>query len=133
MGYCWPSEEQWAYIQSQADTAGKVTMLNLLKFRESADYSGHPEQAPCSGHEAYERYKQHAVPLVAAVGGELIFSGTALATVIGPADRSWDEVVVAEYPSMKAFAEMAGSAAYQAIAYHRAAALEDSRLIPMRR
>ena len=37
---------------------GAVVMLNLLRFRANADYSGHPELAPddpISGAEAFDR------------------------------------------------------------------------------
>ena len=132
MVYSWPSDEQWAYIQSQINSEGTVTMLNLLKYRETADYSDHPEENPCSGREAYERYRQHAAPLVEAYGGLLLFAGTGLPTIIGPADQMWDEILLVEYPSIEVFVEMTSSEKYQTFAYHRTAAIEDSRLIPAR-
>lgn len=132
MNYIWPSDKQWASIQNQIVSGGSVTMLNLLKYRDTADYSGHPEEKPCSGREAYERYRQHAVPLVEAYGGRVLFAGAGLPTIIGPTEKTWDEVLLAEYPSIKAFVDMAGSEKYQEFAYHRTAAIEDSRLIPAR-
>ena len=51
--------------------------------------------------------------------------------VIGPVEERWDEVLLVEYPSVKAFLEMVNSDAYQSIVYHRTAALKDSRLIPI--
>ena len=131
MGYIWPSEEQSAYVRSQIDREGTATMLNLLKFRDSADYSGHSQEDPCSGREAYERYRHHAVPLIESLGGRVLFSGNSLPTIIGPADVSWDEVLLVEYPSIKTFADMASCEEYQKFAYHRTAAVEDSRLIPV--
>ena len=131
MNYIWPSEEQWSYIQNQVDKTGPVRMLNLLKYRENADYSGHPGEDPCSGREAYERYREYAVPLVETYGGAVIFSSNSLRTIIGPEADHWDEVLLAEYPSVKAFVEMASSEKYQSFAYHRAAAVSDSRLVPM--
>lgn len=49
--------------------------------------------------------------------------------VIGPDDKHWDILFVAEYPSAKAFAEMVQNPGYQAIVHHRQAAVKDSRLI----
>lgn len=51
-------------------------MLNLLHFRDKADYSGHPELAPdepISGREAYRRYVRHTLPFLTAEGGDLQF------------------------------------------------------------
>jgi len=47
-------------------------MLNLLRFREEADYSAFPELAPpepISGSESYDRYVRHTTPLLIASGG----------------------------------------------------------------
>jgi len=60
-----------------------------------------------------------------------LFLGKAAAPVIGPVEERWDEVLLVEYPSLKAFIEMVNSDAYQLIVYHRTAALKDSRLIPI--
>lgn len=52
---------------------GPVTMLNLLRFREVADYTDSPELAPdgpISGAEAYALYGRHTIPLLQAAGGE---------------------------------------------------------------
>lgn len=45
--------------------SGPVTMLNLLRLRETADYTANPELAPptaISGREAYDRYVRHTLP-----------------------------------------------------------------------
>lgn len=106
-------------------------MLNLLMFRDIADYSDHPDEIPCSGEEAYNRYANTAVQLLKLVGGRLVFVGKMEEPVIGPVEERWDRVAVVEYPSIKAFLEMINSDKYQLIAYHRTAALIDSRLIPI--
>jgi hypothetical protein len=44
---------------------GEVVMLNLLRFREVADYCATPElapDAPVTGAEAYDRYIAHTLP-----------------------------------------------------------------------
>lgn len=113
---------------------GSVVMLNLLRFRESADYSSSPELAPdnpISGKDAYDAYMAAVTPLVAEVGGELLFMGSAAGFLIGPSDESWDLALIVSYPAVMNFAQMATSDAYKAIAGHRTAALADSRLLPM--
>lgn len=109
-----------------------VVMLNLLRFRDHASYAEGSPHAPCSGREAYARYGAVAVRHVQAVGGKPVWMGDAQLTLIGPADEPWDEVLLVEYPSRKAFLTMASNPEYLACTVHRTAALADSRLIAMR-
>lgn len=107
-----------------------IVMVNLLKFRELADYG---EGGPGgTGRAAYLRYSKAAVPLVWEVGGQVLWVGKARADVIAPAGESWDEVALVHYPSRRAFLRMIRSNAYQAIMHHRTAGLIDSRLIETR-
>src|SRR5262245_58171237 len=105
-----------------------VVMLNLLRFRDQASYPQGSEHAACSGREAYARYGAKARLHVRSVGGKPIWIGTAQLSVIGPADEAWDEVLLVEYPSRKAFLKMATDPDYLACTVHRTAALADSRL-----
>ena len=111
-----------------------VVMLNLLRFREIADYNQSPELAPpepISGQEAYRRYGEHALPMVRKAGGETLFSGAPGAFLIGPDSEEWDLALLVKYPSRAAFMKMISDDAYRAGAGHRSAALEDSRLLPI--
>lgn len=108
-----------------------LVMLNMLRFRERAAYPEGSSEAPCSGREAYMRYGAIAVEHVRAVGGQTIWMGQAQATVIGPRDEQWDQVLLVQYPSRRAFLKMAANPDYLACAVHRSAALADSRLIAM--
>lgn len=104
-----------------------VVMLNMLKFRETAEY---PEGGPqLSGREAYARYRKAASKLVAEVGGGPVWSGNAKAAIIAPDGEQWDEVFLVRYPSIEKFLQMISSQAYQDVVVHRSAALADSRLI----
>lgn len=114
------------------DHEGAVVMLNLLRYREQADYSGHPEQEPCSGRAAFRRYANLSIACIERVGGSVLFVGKTLATVIGPVDEQWDDVFMVRYPSRQAFFDVIGSDEYLAFAFHRTAALADSRLIALR-
>lgn len=113
------------------ETAGgtPIVMINLLRYRERADYPPEADVEPCSGREAYGRYGQAVFPLLAKVGAAPIWAGAVANTLIAPAGETWDDAVLIEYPSRDAFIEMTSSAEYQAIAFHRSAALADSRLI----
>jgi uncharacterized protein (DUF1330 family) len=115
----------------KAPDAAPIVMLNLLKFRDLADYE-EKAAARVTGRKAYERYSKAVVPLLWEVGGQVLWMGKARAGVILPDDESWDEVVLVHYPSRGAFVRMVSSDAYQAILHHRTAALSDSRLIETR-
>ncbi len=113
-----------------ADTP--VTMLNLLRFREQADYLPNAEVAPCSGREAYSRYSRVALQQVSAVGGAPAWVGVALDAFIAPEGERWDEMLLVRYPSLGAFLRMLAQPDYRAATFHRTAALEDARLIVTR-
>lgn len=113
---------------------GPVVMLNLLKFKDVADYSGSPELTPndeISGKEAYTLYMQGVGPLLEAAGGEVLFRGKGGSFLIGPESESWDLVLVVKHASVQKFMAFAQDEAYLKIAGHRTAALQDSRLLPM--
>ncbi len=130
MDYLWPDREQWNLLRDYPEQTAKVVMLNLLRYRAEADYSDYPGETPCSGREAYQRYAKQALPCVKAVGGRILHIGRMAEPVIGPMDEIWDEILLVEYPNISGFLEMTLSEQYRAIAHHRTAALQDSRLIP---
>ena len=113
---------------------GEVVMLNLLRFRDVADYSATPELAPenpISGAEAYDRYVAHTMPYLTASGGEVLFFGEGGAFLISPEAERWDRVMLVRQSSVAAFMGFATNEAYLAGHGHRTAALEDSRLLPL--
>lgn len=129
MTFTWPSPAQFDALKQRADDSNPITMLNLLRYRATADYTGHPQASPCSGKEAYARYAEQAIACVESCGGRVVFAGAAQVMAIGPEDERWDDVLLVEYPSTRTFLDMAVSERYQAFAYHREAAIEDSRLV----
>jgi uncharacterized protein (DUF1330 family) len=118
----------------ERDITGPVVMLNLLRFREQADYSAFPDLAPAepiSGRKAYDRYVEHTRPFITALGGDLRFLGAGGQFLIGPLGERWDLVMLVRHQSVAAFMGMAQNEAYLAGLGHRVAALEDSRLLPI--
>lgn len=109
-------------------------MLNLLRYREVADYSAHPDlapESPVSGREAYAIYAAHTLPMLRAAGGEVLFTGSALPFLIGPADERWDAVLLVRHRSAQDFLTFARNEEYLKGVGHRTAALADSRLLPI--
>jgi hypothetical protein len=113
---------------------GEVVMLNLLRFRDIADYTATPELAPASpisGRAAFRRYIDHTLPYLRQSGGDLLFLGQGGAFLIGPQDERWDMVMLVRQRSVEAFLAFASHAGYLAGIGHRTAALQDSRLLPL--
>jgi len=111
-----------------------LVMLNLLRFREQADYSDSPELAPAepvSGAAAYQRYIEHTLPHLQRSGGELLFLGSGGHFLIGPPDERWDAALLVPQGSVADFLAFASNTEYLAGIGHRTAALEDSRLLPL--
>jgi hypothetical protein len=76
---------------------GPVVMLNLLRFRATADYSATPHLAPASpitGEEAYHVYVEHTLPHLEKSGGNLLFFGRGGAFLIGPSNERWDAAML---------------------------------------
>lgn len=134
MGHIEPDRDAViGWLQSAAQDE-PVDMLNLLRFREVADYSASPELAPASsisGEEAYRRYSEHTLPFLAEAGSEVLYAGNGRAPIIGPDGERWDSVLVVRHRSPQAFISFATNDGYLAGQGHRTAALEDSRLVPM--
>ncbi|WP_299675987.1 DUF1330 domain-containing protein [uncultured Dokdonia sp.] len=113
---------------------GEIVMLNLLKFKEIAEYSQTPALAPetaISGKEAYDLYMNHTLPFLKEAGSEVVFSGKSASFLIGPSHEDWDLVLLVKHKDAGTFLKFAQNEAYLSIAGHRTAALEDSRLLPI--
>ena len=107
-----------------------IVMLNLLKFNQDTNYSDSSSYESCRGEEAYnERYLKNAAEKIHGIGGEIVYDGNVCVEVVGENKEGWDRIIVVRYPSIALFMQMVSTPEYVAIREHRAAALEDSRLI----
>ncbi|MEM7522868.1 MAG: DUF1330 domain-containing protein [Pseudomonadota bacterium] len=103
-----------------------INMLNLVRLRQTAAYE---DGRSATGAEAYATYGVSSGPIFAGVGGKIAWRGAPECVLIGPEDERWDIAFIARYPDAAAFLKMVMDPAYQAIVFHRQAAVEDSRLI----
>ncbi|MBW2282231.1 MAG: DUF1330 domain-containing protein [Deltaproteobacteria bacterium] len=125
-----PRPEQLENLAKRAPD-GPLYMLNLLKFKERAEYADGRE-TDLTGRQAYNLYSQGVIKLILALGGKPIYFGLCNALLIGDGDESpWDSVGVIEYPSIEAFQKMTSSAGYADVHVHRDAGLEHQVLINM--
>ncbi len=106
-------------IQSNTDQFKKLAankndepfvMLNLLKFKKDG------------GREAYFRYIAQSGPFVEGVGAKVLYFGKANELLNGT--ESWDIVMLVQYPSRKAFLEMANNPDYIKVHQNREDGLE---------
>ncbi len=101
---------------------GPVWMVNLMKYRERADYrDGRPSVV--SGREADDLY----TPLesLAAIGGEIVFAGDVERQFLGDSP-TWDRVAVVKYPTRRSFVEMQSRPDFQAKHVHKEAGMEET-------
>ena len=101
---------------------GPFVMVNLLKFKETAEYADGSD-ADLSGARAYARYGKGIQACLAAVDGRQIYAGPVTGLMIGEVEELWDMVALVEYPSLAAMQKMMSSPEYRAIEVHRKAGL----------
>ncbi len=101
---------------------GPFVMLNLLKFKDRADYDDGSD-TNLSGREAYQKYGNVASQCVQKVGGRLIFGGMVTGLLLGEIEENWDMVALVEYPSLEAFRSMTSLPEFTAASKHRSAGL----------
>ena len=131
--YLMPTQQAGrAFIMRQIE--GSIVMLNLIRFREIADYSATPElmpNEPISGEKAYQLYIEHTLPFLTESGGEILFMGEGGSFLIGPQNERWDSVLLIRQNSVSSFLAFESNEEYMKGIGHRTAALEDSRLLPI--
>ncbi len=116
-----PSPEQ-AKTFFSGEEDGPMCMVNLLKFKEKAEYADGSDP-DLSGRDAYLRYGMGVQACLAKVGGSAHFTGFVTDLLLGEVEELWDMVAIAEYPSRAAMLEMVQLPEYQAITKHRDAGL----------
>ena len=117
-----PNEEQIAGFQ-EGDTDTPIYMLNLLKFKEKAQYED-GRDTDLSGQQAYAIYGKEVQAHVANVGGKSVFSGKVSRLMLGEVEELWDSAAIVMYPSRKAMMAMIQNPDYQRSAVHRNAGLD---------
>lgn len=101
---------------------GPIYMINLLKFKEHAEYKD-GRDTQLTGYEAYQIYGKGVARLLPEYGGEVFFMGDVTFLSLGQVEELWDEVAIAKYPDRGSLVQMTSSEEWQALAVHRAAGL----------
>ena len=116
-----PNEEQIAGFM-EPDDGSPVYMVNLLKYKEKAEYADGRETG-LSGREAYALYTEGVELCLEKVGGGVEFKGEVRRLTLGAVEELWDDVAIARYPSRTAMLQMMQLPEMQEIGQHRAAGL----------
>ncbi|MEL0115705.1 MAG: DUF1330 domain-containing protein [Gammaproteobacteria bacterium] len=124
------SDEQLQRISEGVDE-GPIYMLNLLKFKDKAEYKDGRE-TNLSGKEAYAIYGKEVIKQLAKVGGSWTFGGNVKDITVGEIDELWDQVAIAMYPSRRAMFDMVMDKEYLEIHVHREAGLAGQLNIELR-
>ena len=110
-----------------------LDMLNMVRFNSKAQYeqSNPFFDRGWSGRQAYDEYTRHSSPIASREGASVTYIGGPELILIGPEHEQWDAVFIVSYPNLASFLALVNDPEYKKHAFHRAAAIADSRLIRM--
>ena len=116
-----PSKEQMeGFLEGDSDTP--IAMINLLKFKEKAEYED-GRDTDLTGEQAYAIYGKEVVEHLKKVGGKVSFGGSINRLMLGEVEELWDTTFIAKYPSKKAMLKMITDPDYLESNKHRVAGL----------
>ena len=130
------------------DEDGPVWMVNLMSYREVADYGppsvgladgspsaslanlqaggataeGQPSK-PISGREADDRYSP--IDVLTKIGAEVVFAADVDTQLLGDAPK-WDRIGIVKYATRRSFVEMSSRADFQEKHVHKAAGMAET-------
>ena len=106
----------------EANHGKEIFMVNLLKFKEKAEYPDGRE-TDLTGAQAYGIYTEGVTKILNSFGGDIVFSGQVERLMLGTVEELWDAVAIARYPNREAMGKMVSSPEYAEISMHRDAGL----------
>ena len=105
-----------------ADEDGPVYMVNLMKYREKADYTDGTE-LNISGREADDLYAP--VGPLAAIGASMVFLAEVDTQLLGDAPM-WDRIAVVRYPTGRSFIDMQSRTDFKEKHVHKEAGMAET-------
>ncbi|MCR9270057.1 MAG: DUF1330 domain-containing protein [Henriciella sp.] len=118
-----PSNPEQMAQMAEPGPKGPVFMINLLKFKDKAEYEDGRE-TDLTGREAYQLYGAGVAGLIPEYGGRFFFMADVTFLSLGQVEELWDEIAIAVYPDRNSLFRMSTSPEWQAISVHRAAGLK---------
>ncbi len=117
-----PTSRERVGEMMQPGPDGPIFMVNLLKFKERAEYEDGRE-TDLTGEEAYQIYGSGVSELLGEYGGEIVFAADVTFLALGQVEDLWDEVAIAKYPNRGSLLAMSSSEEWRELAVHRTAGL----------
>ena len=105
---------------------GPFHMINLIKFREKADYADGRE-TDLTGREADMLYAPFE--FLQAIGAEIVFASEVESNLITLDGTQWEQIGIVRYPSRALFFQMTQDEEFQARSVHKDAGVEKSLVI----
>ncbi|MEO6042845.1 MAG: hypothetical protein ABIQ47_02835 [Tepidiformaceae bacterium] len=111
--------------ETPPDRDGPVFMVNLMKYREVADYADGRGDIR-SGREADNEYTP--AEILRDIGAEIVFAADVERQLVGETPK-WDRIGIVKYPSRKAFIKMQTRQDFRAKHVHKEAGMERTIVI----
>ena len=104
----YPNHDQMKGFFDNEDDGKPIYMVNLLKFRDKAEYKDGRETS-LTGREAYRLYAEVFEKYLIDLGGEITFVSEVSRLTIGKVENLWDSIAIAKWPSKKIMGESMSS------------------------
>ncbi len=117
-----PTDPERIDEMMQPGPDGPIYMVNLLKFKDKAEYEDGRE-TELTGFEAYQLYGRAVSRIIRDYGGEIQFAANVTFLSLGQVEELWDEIAIAKYPNRGALLAMSSSPEWREAAVHRTAGL----------
>ncbi len=108
------------WLQLAPEDDGPFWALNLMKYRELAEYTDGRSEAP-SGREADDEYTPRES--LAAIGAQIVFAAEVDRVLVGD-HTAWDRTGIVRYPSRRKFFEMQQRDEFKKQHIHKDAGME---------
>jgi hypothetical protein len=113
---------------NESEDDGPFFMLNLIGFRDQAEYADGRE-TDLTGEEANSAYTASGVQLLIEGGMRVAFFGSVVVDPAAPPEPAWDQVAIARYPSYADFFALTSAPEFQDGVEHKDAGVETSSVI----
>lgn len=117
-----PSRAEQIQKMQEKGPDGPVFMINLLKFKDKAEYADGRE-TDLTGYQAYQLYGAGVAGLLPEFGGRFFFMADVTFLSLGQVEDLWDEVAIAVYPDRGSLFRMSTSQEWLDLSVHREAGL----------
>jgi hypothetical protein len=111
-----------SWMRTSPEEDGPFWAVNLMKYRETADYTDGRE-TKVSGRDADDEYTP--VESLRAIGAEIVFAADVDTQLLGK-EPKWDRVGIVKYPSRRSFIEMQSRPDFVAKHIHKDAGMEQT-------